>query len=96
MTQYANYKVHLNTISNGELSDPLCDSVNRGLTLVRLQQFLPPVGNLRYICWGSDINYHSEKSIVVDRKRRMEIDKPNIHMAIFAMIYFVESGSAGY
>ena len=30
------YKVHLNTISNGELTDPLCDSVNRGLTLVRL------------------------------------------------------------
>ena len=29
-------QVHLNTISNGELSDPLCDSVNRGLTLVRL------------------------------------------------------------
>ena len=26
----------LNTISNRELSDPLCDSVNRGLTLVRL------------------------------------------------------------
>ena len=30
------YKVHLNTISNGELSDPLCDSLNRSLTLVRL------------------------------------------------------------
>ena len=30
------YKVHLNTISNGNLSDPLCDCVNRGLTLVRL------------------------------------------------------------
>ena len=29
------YKVHLNTVSNGEFSDPLCDSVNRGLTLVR-------------------------------------------------------------
>ena len=26
----------MNTISNGELSDPLCDSVYRGLTLVRL------------------------------------------------------------
>ena len=25
-------------ISNGELSDPLCDSVNRGLTLVRFGQ----------------------------------------------------------
>ena len=36
MMQYANYKVHLNTISNGELSDPICDRVNRGLTLVRL------------------------------------------------------------
>ena len=31
----SSYKVHLNTISNGELSDPLSDSVNRGLTLVR-------------------------------------------------------------
>ena len=28
-------------ISNGELSDPLCDSVNRGLTLVRLQAHTP-------------------------------------------------------
>ena len=32
----SSYKVHLNTISNGELSDPLCDSINKGLTLVRL------------------------------------------------------------
>ena len=32
------YKVHLNTISNGELSDPLalCESIKRGLTSVRL------------------------------------------------------------
>ena len=30
------YKFHLNTISNGEFSDPVCDSVNRGLTLIRL------------------------------------------------------------
>ena len=29
------HKVHSNTISNGELSDPLCDSVN-----VRLKQFI--------------------------------------------------------
>ena len=28
--------VHLNTLSNGELSDPVCDSVNRSLTLVWL------------------------------------------------------------
>ena len=36
MQRQSSYKVHMNTISNGELSDPLCDSVNRGLTLVRL------------------------------------------------------------
>ena len=36
MQRQSSYKVHLNTISNGELSDPLCHSVNRGLTLVRL------------------------------------------------------------
>ena len=36
MQRQCSYKVHMNTISNGELSDPLCDSVNRGLTLVRL------------------------------------------------------------
>ena len=30
------YRVHWNTIRNGELSDPLCNSLNRGLTLVRL------------------------------------------------------------
>ena len=29
----------LNTISNGELSDPLCDRKNRGLTLVVLSNF---------------------------------------------------------
>ena len=37
MQRQRSYKVHLNTISNGELSDPLCDSVNRGLTLFRLR-----------------------------------------------------------
>ena len=36
MQRQSAYKVHLNTIVFGELSDPLCDSVNRGLTLVRL------------------------------------------------------------
>ena len=30
------YKVHLSMFSNGELSDPLSDSANRGLNLVRL------------------------------------------------------------
>ena len=33
----SSYKVHLNTLSNGEISDSLCDNVNRGLTLVRLK-----------------------------------------------------------
>ena len=36
MQRQSSYKVHMNTISNGELSDPVCDSVNRGLTLIRL------------------------------------------------------------
>ena len=36
MMQYAN-TVYLNTISNWELSVPLCNSVNRCLTLVKLQ-----------------------------------------------------------
>ena len=36
MRRQSSYKVHINTISNGELSNPLCDNVNRGLTLVRL------------------------------------------------------------
>ena len=36
MMQQSAYKVHLNTISNAELSDLLCDGVNTGLTLVRL------------------------------------------------------------
>ena len=36
MQRQSSYKVHMNTITNGELSDPLCDSVMRGLTLVRL------------------------------------------------------------
>ena len=34
----SSFKVH---VSNGELSDPQCDSVNRGLTLVRLGQNRP-------------------------------------------------------
>ena len=37
MQLHASYQVHLNMISNGELSDPLCDIVKRGLTLVRLR-----------------------------------------------------------
>ena len=47
----SSYKVHKNTISNGELSDPLSDRVNRGLTLVRLgrivkmQYFFSSYGN---------------------------------------------------
>ena len=40
MQRQSSYKVHMNTISNGELSDPLCDRVNRGLTLVRLTKNL--------------------------------------------------------
>ena len=32
MQRQSSYKVHLNTINNGELSDPLSNSVNRGLT----------------------------------------------------------------
>ena len=36
MQRQSSYKVHLNTICNGELSDPICDSVHRGLPLVRL------------------------------------------------------------
>ena len=36
MQRQSSYKVHMNTISNGDLSDPLCDSVNRGPTSVRL------------------------------------------------------------
>ena len=52
-------KVHLNTISNGELSDPLCNRVNRGLTLVRLQKYVnkilkssspEPLGQCQPIC----------------------------------------------
>ena len=34
--QQSSYKVYLNTISDRELSDPLCDSVNKGQTLDRL------------------------------------------------------------
>ena len=36
MQRQSSYKVHLNTICNGELSDPLYDSVNRDLILVKL------------------------------------------------------------
>ena len=33
MQRQSSYKVHLNTICNGELSDPLCDSGNRDTAL---------------------------------------------------------------
>ena len=29
----SSFKVHLNMVSSGGLSDPICDSINRGLTL---------------------------------------------------------------
>ena len=37
MQRQSSHKVYLNTISNGESLEPLCDTVNRGLTLVRLR-----------------------------------------------------------
>ena len=37
MQKKSSNKVNFNTISSGELSDPLCDSVNWGLTLVRFR-----------------------------------------------------------
>ena len=41
------YKVQVKRISNGELSDPLCYSVDKGLTLVRLSiQVQIPMQNL--------------------------------------------------
>ena len=43
------YKVHLNMISNGELLDPLCDSVNRGLTSFSQ---IANATYLRYSCIG--------------------------------------------
>ena len=45
------YKDHLNTISNGDLSDPLCDSINRGLTSVRLNLIYWNMNTL----WISDL-----------------------------------------
>ena len=33
----SSYRVYLNAINNGVLSDPLCDRVNKSLTLVRLE-----------------------------------------------------------
>ena len=38
MKRQSSYKVHLNAISNEKLSEPLCDSVNKGLTSVKLIQ----------------------------------------------------------
>ena len=72
MQSQSSYKVHMNTISNGELSDPLCDSVNRGLTLVRLLLVRPSVHESVHQCsflkcslyFCSDLNfavYHNLK-----------------------------------
>ena len=62
MTQQSSYKVHLNTISNGELSDPLCDSVNIDLTLVRLHflQLISIVYNKREPSLPKDWTSHQK------------------------------------
>ena len=36
MPQYENTKLIQSSLEHDQLSDPLCDSVNRGLTLIRL------------------------------------------------------------
>ena len=36
----SSYKVYVNTISNGEFSDPVCYSVNRDLTLIRFLVYI--------------------------------------------------------
>ena len=60
----SSYKVHLNTISNGELSDPLCNSVNRGLTLFRLAICIPHLFHdslellLLWVMWPISLLFH--------------------------------------
>ena len=65
MQRQSSYKVHLNTISNRELSDPLCDSVNRGLTLVRLAVSHTKESSILHTLTldASIINSHQVKSI---------------------------------
>ena len=41
MTPTCKYHIHLNTISNGELSDPICNSINRGIILDRFRYQTP-------------------------------------------------------
>ena len=48
----SSYKVQLNTTSYGELSDPLCNSVNIGLTLVSLVNNRPThASSNMQLCW---------------------------------------------
>ena len=67
----------LNTISYRELSGPLCDSVNRGLTLVRLTSTLFYILELYFdkrFCpklgwnWRSGSVVHNAKGLQVDRQ----------------------------
>ena len=54
MMQY--YKVHLNTLSNGELSCPLCDNVNRGLTVFTERTKIWHTCNLFCVLWRFDVS----------------------------------------
>ena len=60
MQGQSSYKIHLNTMCNGELSDPLCDSVNRDMTLVRLVTFQPlidlNVTDVKFRCPANMVN----------------------------------------
>ena len=60
MQRQSSYKVHLNTVSNGELSDPLCDSVNRGLTFVRLHDDMLVNRPVRFGNWQK-IHFRSQQ-----------------------------------
>ena len=62
MQRQSSYKVHLNTICNGELSDPLCDSENRDLTLVRLRSYLQK-------------NRHEVKLVILFKLKCVSINK---------------------
>ena len=54
----------MNTISNGELSDPLCDSVNRGLTFSQIVRSPKAEILLRGVIQRSVVYKHAEDYVM--------------------------------
>ena len=71
MQTQSSYQVHMNTISNGEFSDPLCDSVNRVSDFSQIVELfwfahhfaLAPHAHTRYTIDAFNVYFKNRKGI---------------------------------